>query len=396
MSFLHRLSCALCLALLLSSCGGPSEQATVVEPVVLPAPDPENSKPNPAKVIPQPEGASLKVPEGFKVEEYASGFKKPRFLLEIAGGKVLVTDAVPDGTVYVIEDGKPGKALITGLERPFGMLLWKEYLYVTEAQSIKRYRFNQQTLEIGPGEEVMALTGYTAGHWTRSLAMGNDETLYVGVGSGGNVNPDDPEDRNAVLAAKPDGSDRRIVARGIRNPVSLRINPENGKLWTSVQERDGLGDDLVPDFLTEVKEGKFYGWPWAYIGPNEEPRRKGENPEAVAKTIVPDVLLPSHVAVMDFVFYTGSQFPEKYKNGAFMAYRGSSNRAKRVGYSIEFVPFKGGAPAGKPEPFLSGFMLGEDQAEVWGRPVGVLQMSDGSLLFSEDGNHKIYRVSYAR
>lgn len=391
----HRLSLSLCLALFLSSCGGPKEQAAAPEPVVLPAPDLENSKPNPAKVIPQPEGVSLKVPDGFKVEEYASGFKKPRFLLEIAGGKVLVTDAVPDGTVYVIENGKPGKALITGLERPFGMLLWKDYLYVTEVQSIKRYRFNQETLEIGPGEEVMPLTGYTSGHWTRSLAMGNDETLYVGVGSGSNVNPDDPEDRNAVLAAKPDGADRRIVAKGIRNPVSLRINPENGKLWATVQERDGLGDDLVPDFLTEVKEGKFYGWPWAYIGPNEEPRRKGENPEAVAKTIVPDVLLPSHVAVMDFVFYTGSQFPEKYKNGAFMAYRGSSNRSKRVGYSIEFVPFKGGSPAGKPEPFLSGFMLGEDRAEVWGRPVGLLQMSDGSLLFSEDGNHKIYRISYA-
>lgn len=392
----HRFTLALCLALFLTSCGGPSEQAELAEPVVLPAPDPENSKPNPPKVIPKPEGASLSVPAGFQVEEYASGFKKPRFLLEIAGGKVLVTDAVPDGTVYVIENGKPGKALLTGLERPFGMALWKDYLYVGEVQSIKRYRFNQETLEIGPGEEVVPLVGYTAGHWTRSLAFDKDDILYVGVGSGSNVSAGDPEDRNAVLAVNPDGGNRRIVAQGIRNPVSLRIQPESGKLWASVQERDGLGDDLVPDFLTEVKEGKFYGWPWAYIGPNEEPRRRGENPEAVAKTIVPDLLLPSHVAVMDFVFYTGSQFPEKYRNGAFMAYRGSSNRAKRVGYSIDFVPFKGGKPTGKPEPFLTGFMLGEDQPEVWGRPVGVLQMSDGSLLFSEDGNHKIYRISYSR
>ncbi len=362
----------------------------------LPPPDPENSKPNPAKVIPRPEGAQFQVPAGFQVETFATGFKKPRFLLELPGGKVLVTDAVPDGAVYVVENGKPGKALITGLERPFGMALWGGYLYVGEPQSIKRYKLNAQTLEVGAGEEVMALKGYTAGHWTRAITFDKKGTMYVGVGSGSNVSAGDPPDRAVVLAANPDGSNRRILAEGLRNPVSLRVHPVSGKLWASVQERDGLGDDLVPDFLTEVKGGAFYGWPWAYIGPNEEPRRKGENPALVKKSIVPDVLLQSHVAVMDFVFYTGSQFPAKYRNGAFMAYRGSSNRAKRVGYSVEFLPFKGAKPVEKSEAFLSGFMLGEDKAEVWGRPVGLLQMSDGSLLLSEDGNHTIYRISYRR
>ncbi|MCU0226997.1 MAG: PQQ-dependent sugar dehydrogenase [Bryobacterales bacterium] len=362
----------------------------------LPPPDQENSKPNPAKVIPRPEGAQFQVPSGFQVETFASGFKKPRFLLELPGGQVLVTDAVPDGAVYVVEGGKPGKALIRGLERPFGMALWGGYLYVGEPQSIKRYKLNTQTLEVGAGEEVMALKGYTVGHWTRAITFDRKGTMYVGVGSGSNVSAGDPADRATVLAANPDGGNRRIVAGGLRNAVSLRVHPVSGKLWASVQERDGLGDDLVPDFLTELKPGAFYGWPWAYIGPNEEPRRKGENPALVRKSIAPDVLLQSHVAVMDFVFYTGAQFPTRYRNGAFMAYRGSSNRAKRVGYSVEFLPFRGGKPAGKPEPFLSGFMLGEDQAEVWGRPVGLLQLSDGSLLLSEDGNHTIYRISYRR
>jgi len=391
-----RYSLALCLALSLVSCADTSKQAEEAAAVVLPAPDMENAKPNPAKVIPQPEGATLKTPDGFKVEEYASGFKKPRFLLELTSGKVLVTDAIPDGSVYVIENGKPGKALLTGLERPFGMALWKDYLYVTEAQNIKRYRLNQETLEIGPAEVVLPLTGYTAGHWTRALAFDKNDTLYVGVGSGSNVGTDDPEDRNAVLAISADGANKRIVAKGLRNPVSVRIQPESGKLWATVQERDGLGNDLPPDFLTEVKEGQFYGWPWAYYGKNEDPRHKGVNPEAVAKTIVPDVMLPAHASAMDFIFYTGDQFPAKYRNGAFVAYRGSSGRAKRVGYSIEFVPFQNGKPAGKPEAFLSGFMLGEDQPEVWGRPVGIVQLSDGSILFSEDGNNKIYRVSYSK
>jgi glucose/arabinose dehydrogenase len=194
----------------------------------------------------------------------------------------------------------------------------------------------------------------------------------------------------------PDGSGHEILATGLRNPVSIRWNPVSGKLWSTVQERDGLGDDLVPDYFTEVKKGAFYGWPYAYIGAHEEPRHKGEAPELVKKSIEPDVVLPAHASVMDFIFYTGKQFPKKYANGAFLAYRGSSSRTKRFGYSVVFIPFKNGKPAGDPEDFVTGWMLGEDKKEVWGRPVGLLQMSDGSLLVSEDGNNIIWRVSYGK
>lgn len=360
----------------------------------LPAPNPEGNAANPPKVIPRPEKAQFKVPAGFQVEQFASGFKKPRFLLELPGGAVLVTDAVPDGSVLVVSKGGESKPLITGLERPFGMALWKDWLYVTEAQSIKRYKIDTKALTVGPGEEVLPLKGYSAGHWTRSLAFDKQGKLYISVGSGSNVSAGDPEDRAAILVANPDGSNRSILARGLRNPVSIRFNPQSGKLWSTVQERDGLGDELVPDFFTEIRPGAFYGWPYAYIGQNEEPRRKGENPEAVKKSIEPDVLLAPHGAVMDFVFYTGNQFPAKYRNGALLAYRGSSNRSKRLGYSIAFIPFKNGKAAGKEESLVSGFMLGEDQKEVWGRPVGLLQLSDGSILFSEDGNNTIWRLSY--
>lgn len=381
----------LCLALSLTAlCADSGKRFS------LPPPNPEGNVANPPKVVPRPDGAAFHVPAGFQVEEYASGFKKPRFLLELPGGAVLVTDAIPEGSVSLVNKGGATKALITGLERPFGMAFHNGWLYVCEVQSIKRYKLDVKSLNVGPGEEVMPLKGYTLGHWTRSIAFDKKGKMYVSVGSGSNVNAGDPEDRAAVLAANPDGSNRSIVARGLRNPVSIHFHPKSGKLWTTVQERDGLGDDLVPDYFTEVKPGAFYGWPYAYIGRNEEPRRKGENAQAVEQSIEPDVLLPAHAAVMDFLFYTGRQLPAKYRDGAFLAYRGSSNSAKRIGYSIGFVPFRNGRPAGEPEAFLSGFALGENQKEVWGRPVGLLQLSDGSLLFSEDANNKIWRISYKR
>jgi glucose/arabinose dehydrogenase len=381
----------LCLVLCL-----PALCAEAGKRFTLPAPNPAGNAANPPKVVPRPEGALLQVPAGFQVEPYASGFKKPRVLLELPGGAVLVTDAIPNGAVYVIDRGGQHRALITGLERPFGMALHAGWLYVSEAQSIKRYKLDLKALSAGPGEEVMPLKGYNGGHWTRSIAFDKKGRMYVSLGSGSNVDAGDPEDRATVLVANADGSNRSIVAGGLRNPVGIRFQPESGKLWASVQERDGLGDDLVPDFFTEVKPGAFYGWPYAYIGQNEEPRRKGENPEAVKKSIEPDVLLAPHSAVMDFVFYTGRQFPAKYRNGAFLAYRGSSNRSKRLGYNIGFIPFKNGRPSGNEEMFLKGFMMGEDQKEVWGRPVGLVQLRDGSLLFSEDGNNTIWRVSYKR
>lgn len=362
----------------------------------LPPPFHTPSTPNPPKVVPQGD-RKLRLPAGFSAEEFATGFAKPRYMIQLPGGTILVTDSVAKGGVWAIQPDKSKKQILTGLDRPFGMAFHKGYLYVSEAEAIKRYTLDPKKLEPGAGEIVVPLKGYGKGHWTRSVVVDKKgEKLYVSVGSGSNADAGDPADRAAINVYGLDGSGHQILAKGLRNPVSIRWNPENGKLWTTVQERDGLGDGLVPDYFTEVKPGAFYGWPYAYLGPNEEPRLKGQAPDLVKSTVAPDVILPAHAAVMDFTFYTGKAFPSKYRNGAFLAYRGSSNRSKRVGYSLVFVPFKGGKPAGSPEDFLSGWMDGEDSKEVWGRPVGLLQLADGSLLVSEDGNNRIWRISYSR
>jgi len=363
----------------------------------LPPPNPAGQVTNPSKVIPQPPGKTLTVPAGFTVTEYAGGFQKPRDMVQLPGGAVLVTESVAKGGVYVVNNDKPRKALIEGMDRPFGMAFHEGYLYVAEAEAVKRYKLELPAVTAGPGEMLVDLKGYNKGHTTRSIAIdGKAKKLYVSVGSGSNVDLGDPPNRNAVNVYNLDGSSPEIFATGLRNPVTIRFQPESKRLWTTVQERDGLGDDSTPDYFTEVKKGAFYGWPYAYVGPNEDPRHKGVNPEAVKKTVEPDVLLGAHVSAMSFAFYTGKSFPAKYKNGAFIALRGSSGRSKRVGYSMVFQAFKGGKPVGQPEPFLTGFMLGEDVKEVWGRPVGVLQLQDGSLLLSEDGNNKIWRISYGK
>jgi glucose/arabinose dehydrogenase len=200
--------------------------------------------------------------------------------------------------------------------------------------------------------------------------------------------------RAAILRFNPDGTGMEFVARGTRNAIGLDFEPTTGKLWAAVQERDGLGDDLVPDYFTSIREGGFYGWPYAYIGPREEPRNKGLRPDLVKSTIVPDVVLPAHVAVLDARFYKGSMFPGRYKNGAFIAFHGSWNRAQRIGYSVVFIPFRNGQPAGPVEDLLTGFMLDPGTKEVWGRPVGLLELPDGSLLVSDDGGNKIWRITH--
>ncbi|MBI3208692.1 MAG: PQQ-dependent sugar dehydrogenase [Candidatus Solibacter usitatus] len=389
--------------------------AAVVAPAVfaadakkLPPPFHTPSASNGPKVVPQPNGIALKVPAGFNAAEFASGFAKPRYLLEGPSGEILLTDSVKGGSVYVLtdknRDGKISddekKKLISGLDRPFGMVFWKNYLYVGEPLSIKRYPYDSANLTVGAAEEIAAFKGEgeDAGHWTRTLVLdAKGEKLYLGIGSRSNAAPGDPEYRAAILSFNPDGSGREVVASGIRNPVGLGIHPQSKELWATVQERDGLGDDLVPDFFTSIKPGAFYGWPYAYIGPNEEPRNKGQRPDLVAKTVVPDVVLdPAHIAAMDFRFYAGNQFPARYRNGAFIAMRGSSNRAKRVGYGITFIPFRNGKPSGPQEDFLTGFLLNPESKEVWGRPVGLLVRKDGSMLMSEDGGNKVYSVRYGK
>lgn len=372
----------------------------------LPPPYATPSVANGAKVIPQPDGVALKVPQGFQVTEYASGFKKARVLLGLSDGAVLVSDAVKGGAIYVIEDknrdGKPDgekRALISPVEQPYGMAVLKEYLYIAEPTSVKRYKFDQKAMTVGAGEEIIKMPEeFAKGHWTRSMTFdAKGERLYLNVGSGDNVKPDSDERRATVIECWTDGSNCHIFAAGLRNTTGLHFRPGSSDLWATVQERDGLGDDLVPDYFTKLKKDGFYGWPWAYFGPNEEPRNAGKNPELVKKTITPDVSLGAHVAVMDFAFYTGKMFPAKYRGGAFIALRGSSNRSKRVGYSIAFQPFdKSGKPSGELQEFLTGWMLSPDQKEVWGRPVGVTQMADGALLVSEDGGNKLFRVAYGK
>lgn len=367
----------------------------------LPAPFATPSSTNRSQVIERPDGAKLKLPVGFSVEEVASGFQRPRFMLLGSANEILLSDSMNNGSVFVLldpnKDGKidEKKEILKGLDRPYGLAFWKEYLYVAETTSVKRYKYNSKTYISGAGEEVFNMKDFGAGHWTRSLAVDKKgERIYVGIGSRSNVDAGEPEMRAAIVRISPDGKTKEVFATGTRNPIGLRFHPTTDVLYAAVQERDGLGDDLVPDYFTSIKQGGFYGWPYAYAGPNEDPRRKGEKPEMVVKAIVPDVLLGAHVAVLDCLFYTGKKFPKEYQGGAFVAQHGSWNRSKRVGYNIAFVAFKDGKPAGPPKEFLSGWMLSPDKREVWGRPVGLLQMPDGSLLVSEDGGNKIWRISY--
>jgi glucose/arabinose dehydrogenase len=374
----------------------PAVPADTQKRVTLPPPYHTPSSNNRPQVIDKPAGAQLKVPAGFAVEEIAGGFERPRFMLLDGSGAILLTDSVVNGSVYrLTNNGKQKTKIIENLDRPFGMAFWKDYLYVAETTSLKRYKYDAKTGKAGAGEEIFPMPEYAKGHWTRAVTFDRrGNKMYLSIGSASNVDAGEPKDRAAILRFNPDGSGKEYFAEGTRNPVSLHFYPGTDTLWASVQERDLIGDDLVPDYLTSIKQGGFYGWPYAYIGPNEDPRRKGEKPDWVAKTIVPDIVLGAHVAVLDFRFYTGKSFPKEYHGGAFLALHGSWNRAKRVGYSVTFVPFKNGKPSGEPKDFLAGWLLHEDKREVWGRPVGILQLADGSLLVSDDGGNKLWRVFY--
>jgi glucose/arabinose dehydrogenase len=361
----------------------------------LPPPFATPSVRNNPRVIPRPEGINLKLPAGFEIEEYASGFRTPRYMLQGPSGEILLTESTrTNGAVIALKD-KEKKTLLSGLDRPFGLAFWKEYLYVGETTSIKRYKYDSKALTATDGQEVVSLKDFGQGHWTRTVLFDRQgQKMYVSVGSGSNVDAGEPPMRAAINRFNPDGSGHEIFAAGTRNTVGMRWYPNTDDLWAAVQERDLLGDDLVPDYFIKVQKGGFYGWPFAYTGPNEDPRRKGENPELVKKTLVPDVILGAHVAVLDFIFYTGNRFPAEYRGGAFLAFHGSWNRAERVGYSVAFVPFKGGKPAGPPRDFLTGWMLDPKKVEVWGRPVGLLQLPDGSILVTDDGGNKIWRIYY--
>ncbi|HYM11600.1 MAG TPA: PQQ-dependent sugar dehydrogenase, partial [Bryobacterales bacterium] len=363
----------------------------------LPPPYQTRSVNNGPRVIPRPAGAEVRVPPGFHIEVFADGFERPRFMLLGPSRELLLADSGEPGAVYLLLDnGKQRRKLIGGLDRPYGLAFWKDYLYVAETTSLKRYKYDAKSMRVtSKGEEIVPLHSFGGGHWTRTVLFDREgKKMYLTVGSGSNVSTGEDPMRAAINRYNPDGSGHEIFASGLRNVIGLRWYPGTDTLWAATQERDALGDDLVPDYFTSVKQGGFYGWPYAYIGPHEDPRNKGLRPDLVQKTLVPDVLLGSHVAVLDFIFYTGRQFPKQYQGGAFLAFHGSWNRAQRVGYKVAFIPFQDGKPAGGPQDFVTGWMLAPEKREVWGRPVGLLEMPDGSLLVSDDGGDKIWRVTY--
>jgi glucose/arabinose dehydrogenase len=276
---------------------------------------------------------------------------------------------------------------------------------VGNTDSVVRFPYQNGDLKAGGGPETVIAnipsgnerTG-GGGHWTRDVTFSPDgKRMFVAVGSRGNIaNTDEDKSeyhRANILEANPDGSDLRVYASGIRNPVGIAIDPSTGELWTSVNERDDIGDNLPPDYITHVQEGGFYGWPWYYIGGNEDPRLKGKHPELKDKVIVPDVLLEPHNASLELTFYEAQQFPEKYRAGIFAAEHGSWNRSVRTGYEVIFVPTKDGKATGEYEDFVTGFVTSD--GKVWGRPVGVAVAKDGSLMISDDGSDSIWRISYA-
>ncbi len=368
-----------------------------IKPEQLPPPNMKEDADN------RPQGAELTLPPGFEISTFAEGwFERPRGMALARNGDIFVADSAA-GKVLVLRDSdKDGKAeenftFVEGMLQPYGIALWRDYVYVGNTNAVVRFRYKTgQTKAEGKPEKILDLPGkgYRE-HWTRNVAFGpSGEKLYVTVGSESNVDVEPEPMRAAITEANPDGSGKRIFASGTRNPIGLAFNPADKKLWAAVQERDRIGDDLPPDFVTEIKDGGFYGWPYSYAGKNPDPRRKGERDDLVQKALVPDVLIQAHSAVLGLVFYEGKMFPEDYRGDAFVALHGSWNRNRRTGYKIVRIPFANGKPTGGYDDFVVGWMLDENRKEVWGRPVGLLVLDDGSLLITDDGADKVWRVAY--
>lgn len=377
-----------------------------VDPTKLPPPYATSSASRPSKVIAQPSNAKLYLPKGFTINVFAEGgFVYPRWMALAPNGDVFVADSRANSVLVLRDADADGRAesrfvFSDKLRQPFGMAFWGDWLYVANTDSVVRFRYKPgQTAAEGEPEKIIELTagGYNQ-HWTRNIIFSPDgKKLFVSIGSATNVDVESDPRRAAISVYDPDGKNHRIFASGLRNPIGLAWNPKTGELWTAVNERDGLGDDLVPDYATAVKEGGFYGWPYSYIGQNEDPRRRGERPDLVRKSIVPDVLFTSHSAALGIVFYTGKMFPKEYQGDAFVAFHGSWNRHKLTGYKIVRIRFNDGKLIGNQyEDFVWGWLPSEDSNEVWGRPVGLLVNADGSLLIADDGAKKIWRVSYRK
>lgn len=383
-----------------------------ITPADLADPFETKSARNHPRVVKRPEGAWPRAPKGFKVGEFATGLKNPRKITTAPNGDLFVADSGP-GRIKVLRDADgDGKPELTadyaaGLRQPFGIAFYPpqgepKYVYVANTDSVVRFAYqNGDTKAVGKPELIVPdipsggrLAG--GGHWTRDVVFSPDgKRMFVSVGSKSNVQErasDDETRRADILVFDPEGRDEKIFASGVRNAVGLAVHPETGRLWASVNERDALGDHLVPDYVTQVKEGGFYGWPWYYIGGHQDPRHKGKHPELKDSVIVPDVLLQSHTASLCMTFYDGKQFPSDYRFDAFAAQHGSWNRARRTGYKVVRIPLKDGMATGEYEDFLVGFVT--EDGNVWGRPVGVAVAKDGALMVTDDGSGTVWRVAY--
>ena len=430
-ALLFAAACGLCLC----ACGAPARSATpaatapeatsptppftdyrheapgVVRKITvadLPPPFATRAVGNGARIVPRPASAWPRTVPGFKVDLYAGDLDRPRLLRTAPNGDILAA-LTQGGRIQLLRgldvSGKAARSTVfaSGLNKPFGIAFYPpgglpKWIYVANTDSIVRFAYSDGDEQArGAAERIADLPG-GGGHSTRDIQFSPDgKTLYASVGSASNI--DDPDTtpgekhRADILAFNADGSGMRVYASGIRNPVGLAIQPGRGTLWCSVNERDLLGDNLAPDYITHVQEGGFYGWPWWYIGPHQDPRHAGKRGDLKDKVIVPDVLLQPHNASLQLTFYDGAQFPAEYRGDIFAAEHGSWNRSTRAGYEVVRVPLhQTGSASGEYEDFVTGFVL--DNGDVWGRPVGVTVARDGALLVSDDASGSIWRVSH--
>jgi len=385
---------------------------TAIGELILPKPYATESVRKQNNLVAWPKGKMPVAPEGFKVTKLADGFKNPRwtyigpngdmFVCEAntkdsAGLITLLRDKDNDGTIELRE------TFLSDLKQPLGMLIINDHFYVANTDGLYKYPYKtgQTSLMASERKKIVKLPagGYN-NHWTRNIITNKaQDKIYISVGSASNVGEYGMEEeirRANILEVNLNGQNEKIYASGLRNPVGMDWNPVNGELWTAVNERDKLGDNLVPDYVTSVKEGGFYGWPYAYFGSIEDPRLDGKAPELVAKTIVPDVSVGSHTASLGFTFYNDDSFPAKFKNGAFVGQHGSWNRSVLSGYRVVFIPFENGKPTGAPQDFLTGFISEENDRDVYGRPVCVTVTPAGDLLVNDDAGNTIWKVSYTK
>jgi len=414
------------------------------QPQINKLPAPGRGSPNAGRNVPMPADAKLTVPAGFSVTTYADMIPGARYITVAPNGDLFVSsfaqstitvlrDANNDGvpemrSVYATLTATPAQAAggargpagrgaaaaptdpataavpctkqtiaagTAGIRQPQGMAFHNGYLYIANTDSIVRYKYtNGDMTAPGAPEKLVDLQSTGDHRWRNVIFNAAGTKMYVSIGSGSNNDAGEDCSRATIMEFNPDGTGGRIFASGIRNPEGLAWQPgANNVLWTSVNERDNLGDNLVPDYITSVKDGGFYGWPYSYLGQNYDPRYTGGQPDLVKKAIVPDVLIPSHSAAVGLMFYTGTQFPQRYRNGAFVGLHGSWNRSTAEGYKVIFVPFANGKP-GPIEDFLTGFVVDPSMVTKWGRPVGVTMNRDGSLLVGDDAGNKIWQIKY--